>query len=130
MVPKPDLLIWVTAPTSQSAAVVLNRGHSRVPATTGAARLFAEHAQTTFEVLAGIPALKEAIYRVDNSASAPENHSAAIRERASRIGDFLIQRLHRHQAQAVGQDSDPVTLELPNWAPVSRRFATSNGRMP
>src|SRR5437763_532379 len=42
IVPKPDLLIWVTAPLAQSAAVILRRGHSRVHGTPDAARTFAE----------------------------------------------------------------------------------------
>src|SRR5207253_1984191 len=48
IVPKPDLLIWVTAPTAQTVKVILRRGHSRVGGTSAAARTFAEHAHATF----------------------------------------------------------------------------------
>jgi hypothetical protein len=94
VVPKPDLLIWVTAPTAQSASVLLRRGHSRVRATSSAARTFAEHAQSTFEVLSCVRGLRERIYHVDNSVRAVDPCGAAIRGRARAIGEFLIQQLH------------------------------------
>jgi hypothetical protein len=117
MVPKPDLLVWVTAPTAQSIAVVSNRGHSRVPATPGAARAFVEHAQATFDILGSVPELRERIHRVDNSAS------SSIRERGGMIGDFLIEQLDRHHARS-------AILDRQIWTPGSRQLATSNGRMP
>ena len=43
LVPKPDLLIWVTAPTAQSWSVIRQRGHARVADTPDAAQAFAEH---------------------------------------------------------------------------------------
>jgi hypothetical protein len=128
MVPKPDLLIWVTAPASQSAEVVLGRGHSRVRATTSEACAFVEHARTTFDVLSSIPGLRERMYRVDNSIHAADQNGAAIRARASLIGDFLVQQFHGRQAPRAGQDFDPVILDRQGWNP--RTFAISNGRLP
>ena len=85
LVSKPDVLIWVTAPTAQSVNVVLGRGHSRVRATTSA-QTFAEHAQLTFAVLCGAEGLQERIHRVDNSVS-PDQNAAALRPRG--IAAFL-----------------------------------------
>jgi len=68
LVPRPDLLVWVTAPTEWSAEVIRRRGHPRVAATPEAARAFAEHARETFEVLSSLPGLRERIYRLDNPA--------------------------------------------------------------
>lgn len=97
MVPKPDLLIWVTAPTAQSAHVLRWRGHSRLCTTTGAARTFVEHAQITFEVLSCIKGLKERIFRIDNLVKTADPSGAAIRRRARAIGEFLIRQLHGPQ---------------------------------
>jgi hypothetical protein len=94
MVPKPELLVWVTAPTSQSAAVILQRGHSRVHGTSVAALAFAEHAHATFELLSSLDGLRERIHRVDNSTDGGEASEAAIQARACAIGEFLKQHLH------------------------------------
>jgi thymidylate kinase len=97
MVPQPDHLIWVTAPPAQSAEVIRQRGHSRVHASTAAARAFAEHAHATFEVLAGVEGLREKIYRVDNSANGHHAGNGAVGARASVIGEFLKKHLQRCQ---------------------------------
>jgi thymidylate kinase len=89
LVPRPDVLVWVTAPTSQSAEVILRRGHSRVRATTSAARTFAEHGHAAFEMLASVAELSERMVRVDNTLQGAE----ATRVRAAVIGDFLMERL-------------------------------------
>jgi thymidylate kinase len=96
VVPKPDVLVWVTAPTAQSAKVLLQRGHSRVGATMLAANTFAAHAQTTFETLACVDELKERIYRIDNSAQADQTEEA-IRTRAHAISVFLAAQLEQSQ---------------------------------
>ena len=97
IVPKPDLLIWVTAPTAQLAKVLLERGHSRVCGTSDAAQAFAENARKTFEVLASVHGLKEKICRIDNSTSTTDQTETAIRERAGAIGKFLVRQLHEPQ---------------------------------
>jgi hypothetical protein len=96
IVPKPDLLIWVTAPTAQSANVLLWRGHSRVQATRSAVHTFAEHAQITFEALSCVRGLQERMYRIDNSVR--DKNGSAIRRRAGLVGEFLIQQLHEYHA--------------------------------
>jgi thymidylate kinase len=93
LVPKPDLLIWVTAPTSQSAEVILWRGHSRVEGTNEAAWAFAEHAHATFEVLSSVEGLRERIHQVDNTANADDSRAALIHARASALCAFLKQHL-------------------------------------
>jgi hypothetical protein len=92
LVPTPDQLIWVTAPTAQSISVLLGRGHTRVRATLGAACAFAEHAQVTFEVLAATE-LQTRIYQVDNTAPAADRRDATVRARAQMIGTFLMHQL-------------------------------------
>jgi hypothetical protein len=102
LVPKPDQLVWVTAPTAQSAEVILRRGHSRVRGPSAAALAFAEHAHATFEVLSTVPGLQEKIYRIDNSAKSVGGASATIRDRASALGEFLKQRLRGSRAPQNG----------------------------
>jgi thymidylate kinase len=98
LVPRPDLLVWVTAPTAQSAKVVLQRGHSRVVPTGPAAQTFAEHGQRTFEVLSSVPALKEMIYRFDNSAQSNGHLDETVAARASMLSDFLVEQLQQANA--------------------------------
>lgn len=96
VVPRPDLLVWVTAPPVQSAGVILRRGHSRVRGTTAAARTFAEHAHATFEILASVAGVQEILCKVDNShADGPAD--ATIRARACGIGEMLKQHLRTRQ---------------------------------
>ena len=96
LVPKPDQLIWVTAPTAQSTQVLLKRGHSRVGGTPLAAGTFAEHAQATFEILSSVDGLSERIHPIDNAAPI-EDPAVAIQERARAIGAFLIDRMQQSQ---------------------------------
>jgi PST family polysaccharide transporter len=110
LVPKPDQLVWVTAPPAQSAEVILRRGHSRVPGTSAAALAFAEHAQATFEVLSTVAGLQEKIYRVDNSATGAGRADATIRARASAVGEFLKQCLRGSQASV----NEVVSLTHPS----------------
>jgi PST family polysaccharide transporter len=91
MVPKPDLLIWVTAPTAQSTSVILRRGHPRVEGTPQAAQAFAERAHATFEVLASVDGVREITFRADNDR-AGDAGGAAVRSRAATIGAFVIQQ--------------------------------------
>lgn len=98
LVPKPDVLIWVTAPTTQSAAVIQRRGHSRVYSPATEALTFAEHAHTTFELLAGVAGIHERIIRVDNAAAGTGACDADIQERASVIADFIRQTADRRLA--------------------------------
>jgi hypothetical protein len=113
IVPKPDLLIWVTAPTAQSANVLLGRGHSRVRATTSAAQAFVKHAQITFEVLSCVQGLKERIFQVDNSVQAADPNGATIHDRACVIGKFLIQQLHQ-APQRLPRVRPPASFATPS----------------
>ena len=103
MVPKPNLLVWVTAPVAQAAGTILRRGHSRVNGTAAAARAFAEHAQTAFEVLSAVEGVRERLYRIENPARGPDESAAAIQARASLIGEFLKQRLQGRREEAAGR---------------------------
>jgi energy-coupling factor transporter ATP-binding protein EcfA2 len=111
LVPRPDLLVWVTAPAEQSAAVIVRRGHSRVPAGPAAALAFAEHARAAFEMLSGVEGLQEKTYRVDNTAEDGTDDGQAIRARASAIGEFLQQRL-RERVEGLSQPGPANSLSL------------------
>jgi hypothetical protein len=100
MVPKPDLLIWVTAPTTQSAEVILRRGHSRVHRTGAAALAFAEHAHATFEALSTVEGVREKIYQFDNSTTGSGPSDGIIRARASALGEVLKRRLQERRGAA------------------------------
>lgn len=113
IVPKPSLLIWVTAPTAQSANVLLRRGHSRVHTTASAARTFAEHAQITFAVLSQVRELEERIFRVDNSVQTSDTGRATLHSRACSIGAFLIRQLHGTQP-VLPQIQRPSSLTTPS----------------
>jgi O-antigen/teichoic acid export membrane protein/thymidylate kinase len=78
LVPRPDLLVWVTASPAQSAAVIRQRGHTRVTGTAEAAPRFARHSHETFEALAAVPRLGERISRIDNSARGGASAVAAL----------------------------------------------------
>ncbi len=93
LVPRPDVLVWVTAPVEQSAAVIGRRGHSRVAGGPAAALAFAEHARATFEMLSSVEGLQEKTYRVDNTAEKDGNDGEAIRARVTAIGAFLQKRM-------------------------------------
>jgi thymidylate kinase len=107
LVPKPDRLVWVTAPPTQSAEVIQRRGHSRVWGSRAAALAFAEHAQATFEVLSTVDGLREKIFRVDNSANGGRA-DAAIRARAAGVGEFLKQCLE--EGRAARDEAPPMIL--------------------
>ena len=147
MVPKPDILVWVTAPTDQSRAVVLARGHQRVPPTANAAQVFVEHAQTTFNVLCGVRGLRERIYRVDNAALAADSNDALIQARARAVGDFLLQRLRDNRPKLpqptisetkvtatvapAGQPVLPTPASVPSFfaeSPVSSAYFETSAR--
>jgi hypothetical protein len=102
-VPRPDLLVWVAAPPAQSAAVILRRGHPRVPAVPAAAGAFAERAHATFEVLFTVPGLRAILHRVDNPAGPPGRDGADIRVRAAAIGDLLVQHCRPSPLDALPQ---------------------------
>ena len=89
LVPRPDLLVWVTAPPERSAAVIRRRGHPRV-ASPEAAQAFAERAHETFEALASLPGLRERIYRLDNPAGGPA--VPAVQALAALLVERLRQR--------------------------------------
>jgi PST family polysaccharide transporter len=99
LVPKPDLLVWVTAPTTQSRDVILRRGHSRVSHTAGAAEAFVEHAHATFNALAASEGLEDRILRFDNTVR-PELNGAGIRSRALALAELLKQHLQTSAAPA------------------------------
>jgi hypothetical protein len=112
LVPKPDRLIWVTAPAAQSVQVVLNRGHSRVHATADAAQAFVEHARTTFMALSRVDGLHQRIQAVDNTALAADQ-DAAIHARAQEIGEYLVRQL-RHVEPALPRRELPVAIATPS----------------
>lgn len=95
LVPKPDKLIWVTAPKSQTTRVLAMRGHRRVGATAAAAQAFADHAITTFEILAAAPDLKGRITQIHNPAQLEMPDTEVLRARAAQIGDCLLNELER-----------------------------------
>src|SRR5262249_44768020 len=100
MVPKPDLLVWVTAPPSQSAEVIRRRGHSRVRGPDAAALAFAENAPTTFAGLCTVEGVRERICKVDNSANGTGRSDTIIRARAADLGAFL--KRHAQQCREAG----------------------------
>jgi PST family polysaccharide transporter len=104
LVPKPDLLVWVTAPTAQSHVVIRRRGHTRVPDTGDAAVVFAEHAQTTFATLARVEGIAERVCVIDNTAVEDDRLQAAIAARAASLVAQLELRLY---------GSPPRSLEVP-----------------
>jgi thymidylate kinase len=109
MVPRPDVLVWVTAPAERSAAVILQRGHSRVHAEPAAALEFAAHAQATFEVLSNVEELQEMIFRIDNTRDG--DRAVAITERAVAVGAFLEHQLHeRSQTPAAADVLNSLSL--------------------
>jgi thymidylate kinase len=115
MIPKPDLLIWVTAPPTQSAEVILRRGHSRVRGTSAAALAFAEHGHATFEMLSTVEGLQEKIYRVDNSANGAGHSDGIIHARASALGEFLKQQLRRAQGAPARAGASVYPSTLNPW---------------
>jgi hypothetical protein len=102
VVPKPDVLVWVTAPVAQSLAVTLRRGHDRVRGPAASARTFVERGQEAFTELCSADGVRERLLCVDNSASAQGGTPAAVRERARAIAEslkkHLAQRRPRHGA--------------------------------
>ena len=84
----------------------------------GAARTFAEHAQTTFEVLSSVQGLRERIYKVDNSAQAADRNGGAIPARAGAIGGYLVKKLKEGADRSIGKglvrDSDSSVLTRPS----------------
>jgi thymidylate kinase len=94
VVPKPDVLIWVTAPAARSAAVIRQRGHPRVAGTPQAAA-FAEHAHRAFDLLTAAPAIQARTHRVDNAGRDRDGAEATIRARAQVVGEYLQQHARR-----------------------------------
>jgi hypothetical protein len=95
LVPKPDLLVWVTAPPEQSVACTLRRGHRRVAPGLPSARAFVNHANIAFTALCSAEVLRERLVVIDNSAPELGDAPAAIRDRAEAVADCLIERLRR-----------------------------------
>jgi hypothetical protein len=94
LVAKPDLLIWVTAPTVHSCSVIRQRGHSRVAEVPDTAEAFAEHAQATFEALADIDEIAARLCTVDNTPTDTGCRDATVAGRAANLARLLTQRLH------------------------------------
>jgi hypothetical protein len=93
LVPKPDCLIWVTAPTAQSTRVLTRRGHRRVGTNVDSAQAFAEHASTTFQALAEVPELKKRIYCISNLALGDVPSEEVLHARAQEVGAYLLRAL-------------------------------------
>jgi thymidylate kinase len=93
IVPKPDLVVWVAAPPTQSAAVIRQRGHARVCDAPGAALAFAEHAHATFELLAHVDGLAERTVVMDNSPVPAHRCAGIIHTRAAALATLLTQYL-------------------------------------
>jgi hypothetical protein len=89
LVPKPSLLIWVTAPTARCVGVHLARGHSRVEANETAVQAFAERAHATFEMLASLEGIKEHVCRVENAGPNAGNEPGGPAAQAA--ADFILQ---------------------------------------
>jgi O-antigen/teichoic acid export membrane protein len=97
LVPKPEVLVWVTAPTRQSVDVLLERGHPRVRPTPEAVRTFVENAATTFEVLSSVKDVSDRVVRLDNSADVGTQNGELIRARADSISEILVKRFEQFQ---------------------------------
>jgi hypothetical protein len=93
MVPKSDVLIWVTAPASRLVAVLLQRGHTRVAPTQAAAASFVANAATAFEILAAIPDIGRTLCQVENATPAGGWTGSPAPETVETIGEFIVQRL-------------------------------------
>jgi thymidylate kinase len=119
LVPKPDLLIWVTAPTTQSSDVILRRGHSRVAHTAGAAHAFAENAHATFEALAAVEGIADRVLRFDNTVR-PESNGSGIHSRAVALADLL--KVHLGGWQAPGPSLREVLAVGPLCEPSVERI--------
>jgi thymidylate kinase len=110
LVPRPDLLVWVTAPTARSAEVIRQRGHSRVAATAEAAQTFAERAHETFEELSSLPGLSERIYRLENPARDGGPGGPSLDALASLIVERCRERCRPEPAPQDAAESVPTSV--------------------
>lgn len=94
VVPKPDLVVHVTASAEQSVQVTLARGHARVGAEAAAVRTFISTARTVFDVLTTAPTLQDRLFLVDNTGLGPSGNGELLKKRAELVADFLA----RHAA--------------------------------
>jgi thymidylate kinase len=108
LVPRPDVLVWVTAPIAQLVQVLLQRGHSRVGATPRAATAFTQRAQTTFAILSCVETLRDRVFRIDNSRLEDEAADSGLRARADTIREYLTEQLL--QSQFSSEEGTPVCL--------------------
>jgi thymidylate kinase len=88
LVPKPDLLVWVTAPPARSIDVAMRRGHTRVPGTRAAACAFIEHGTATFELLTAAEEIRARLIQIDNA-------SQNVAQTAVALGTMLLRHLER-----------------------------------
>jgi len=91
IVPKPDIIIWVKGNKEQSIECILQRGHSRVEASTDAARAFVEHGNLTFSVLCSEDLIQERLFTIDNAFDSATDKSFSIKDRAQTLAAFLQQ---------------------------------------
>ena len=89
IVPKSDIIIWVKGTKEQSIESILQRGHSRVEASTDAVRAFVEHGNLTFSVLCSEDLIQERLFTIDNVFDSAIDKSFSIRDRAQTVAEFL-----------------------------------------
>lgn len=87
IVPKPDIVIWITAPKEQSIARILQRGHKRVDSSPAAARTFVEHGYFTFNALCSVRSIQDKLFVVDNSFTNVTDKT--IRDKVCTVVEFL-----------------------------------------
>ena len=91
IVPMPDLAICVRASKDHSIECILQRGHSRVDDSRGAAQTFVEHGHLAFDILWSEVSLQGKLFTIDNAIESDIDRSITIHDRANAVADFLTE---------------------------------------
>lgn len=105
VVPKPDAVVWLTAPEKQSVECILQRGHPRVAKGAAAAVAFVATARAVFQAVSDCADLRDRLFTLENAACRPEDRDGFLRERAECVADFLEQ--HRRTRDRFASSSSP-----------------------
>ena len=89
VVPRPDLLVWVTADAENMVKCISDRGHRRVPASPAAAKLFVEHGLRVFSMLCAAHGKKESLLVVRNRFAKGRNGEHDLRREVKSVVDFV-----------------------------------------